>query len=71
MNSSNLTFIVYVIHQLADTWGQPPAKVYDTLTRTGVMKDYLIPYYDVLHTLGREYLVDDISGMVLERGGLQ
>ncbi|MBQ2631462.1 MAG: DUF3791 domain-containing protein [Kiritimatiellae bacterium] len=27
-----------------------------------------MPYYDVLHTCGREYLVDDITGYLTDRG---
>ena len=69
MDDSNLTFVVYLIHQLAEAWNQTPPEVYKVLKRTGVLDNYIVPCYDVLHTLGKEYLVEDISELVAERGG--
>ena len=31
-------------------------------------KDYIIKCYDVLHTQGKEYLVEDITDFVKEKG---
>jgi hypothetical protein len=33
-----------------------------------VLDNYLILHYDVLHTLGKEYLVDDVTGCVKDWG---
>ena len=46
-----------------------PQKVYSILKATKTLDEYIVPYYDVLHTLGVEYLVDDITECVKERGG--
>lgn len=46
-----------------------PQKVYSILKATKALDEYIVPYYDVLHTLGVEYLVDDITECVKERGG--
>lgn len=46
----------------------PPAKVYAILNESKVLDDYLIAHYDVLHTLGKEYLVEDVTGCVKDWG---
>lgn len=45
-----------------------PQKVYSILKETKALDEYIVPFYDVLHTLGAEYLVDDITECVRERG---
>ena len=45
-----------------------PAKVYKILNDTGILDNYIIGCYDVLHTQGKEYLVDDITEFVREKG---
>lgn len=69
MNESTMTFTVYMIHELANAKGIAPGKVYKILKQSGCIDDYLVPHYDVLHTMGSQYLMDDISGYVASRGG--
>ena len=63
-----LTFSVFLLYSLAERWNKPPYKVYEILNSTGILDDYIIKCYDVLHTLGEEYLVEDITSFVLEKG---
>jgi hypothetical protein len=42
--------------------------VYKILNATGILDDYVIGCYDVLHTQGKEYLVEDITEYVKEKG---
>ena len=44
-----------------------PAKVYKILNSTGILDNYIIKCYDVLHTQGKEYLVEDITDFVREK----
>ena len=67
-NRSVLVFVVFMIHALADAWHMSPSKVYSILNKSKVMDDYIIAHYEVLHTLGKEYLVDDITGCVKDCG---
>lgn len=69
MGQDELKFIVFLIHQLSESWHMPSNKVYDILQRKGILDDYIIPCYDVLHTLGSQCLVEDINEFVKERGG--
>ena len=68
MTNDSLEFVIYVMYQLADAWGINPSQVYAVLNKSGALKNYLVPCYDVLHTLGGEYLVEDVTGYVRERG---
>lgn len=65
---NELRFSVFVLYSLAEAWKKTPAEVYDILNRTRILDDYIIKCYDTLHTLGREYLIDDITSYVNERG---
>ena len=71
MPVNQLTFVVFIIHQLAEAWGKPAPQIYGELTKTGIINDYILPHYDTLHALGREYLVQDITEFVHEREARQ
>ena len=69
MDEHNIDFIIFIMYKLSAAWNMPVRNVYALLNGTGTLEDYFIPCYDVLHTLGSEYLVEDITGYVRERGG--
>ena len=45
-------------------------EIYNKLKCSGILSDYIIPAYDVLHSFGKEYIVDDLVGLMRERGVL-
>ena len=63
-----MTFTVFLIHALAERWKVTPPEAYAVLSDTGILDEYILPCYDILHTQGREYLVDDITEFVREKG---
>ena len=63
-----LTFVVFILHALGQHWNMTTPEVYEILNTTGILDDYIIKCYDVLHTLGKEYLVEDITEFVREKG---
>ena len=67
-NDEQLKFSVFIINQISQVVKKPTAVVYKLLAQSGVLDDYIINCYDSLHTLGREYLVDDIIGLLQDRG---
>ena len=67
-NDEQLKFRVFVINQISQSIKKPTADVYKFLVESGVLDDYIISCYDSLHTLGREYLVDDITGLLHDKG---
>lgn len=63
-----LNFSIFLLYSLADSWKKTPVDVYKILNSTGILDNYIIPCYDVLHTQGKEYLVEDITEYVREKG---
>ncbi len=68
IKKNELTFVIFMIHSLADEWKMSPPKVYKILHTTGILDNYIIKCYDALHILGKEYLVEDITDYVREKG---
>lgn len=68
MDKESFSFVVYMIHACANKWFKMPSEVYALLQKTGCIDHYLVPYYDVLHTLGTDYLVEDIKEYLGVRG---
>lgn len=68
IEKKELTFVVFVLHALGQHWNMTTPEVYDILNSTGILDDYIIKCYDVLHTLEKEYLVEDITEFVREKG---
>ncbi len=68
MEKEVLTFVIFLIHILAESLNKSPTTVYKLLSKSKILDTYIIPSYDVLHTLGRQYLIEDITSLVKERG---
>ena len=68
MNKESFSFVVYMIHACAARWNLFPTEVYRKLQSVGCITDYLTPHYDILHTQGTGYLVDDIEEYLHRRG---
>lgn len=68
-NDRELEFVVFCIENVADAIGKPSDAVYRALTGPGdILNQYIVPSYDVLHTQGRDYIVNDIREVMAERG---
>ena len=70
MSFEQLDFATYCIGALSARLGMSQGEVYNRLKSSGILSDYLIPAYDVLHTFGRDYIVDDLMGLMSEKGVL-
>lgn len=68
MTFEQLDFTVYCIGSIADALKMNARKVYQLLKDSGILKNYIIPSYNVLHTFSKEYLVDDIVSLMKEKG---
>lgn len=68
LEKKELTFVVFILYALGQHWNMTMHEVYDILNSTGILDDYIIKCYDDLHTLGKEYLVEDITEFVREKG---
>ena len=69
--SRELEFAIFCIENIAAKLGVSAEKVYDALTeKSDILNEYIIPEYEILHTQGKEYIVDDIIEVMKERGVL-
>lgn len=70
MDKNILEFIAYCICKLAQRLKLSQSDVYDRLNRSGILYDYIVPSYDVLHTFSSRYLMDDLTDYMREKGVL-
>ena len=63
-----IDFSVFALHHLAQAWNKSAAETFRLLDSVDIIDGYLVPCYDVLHTLGTEYLVEDLADLASERG---
>lgn len=68
MNKESFSFVIYMIHACANKWLKMPTEVYALLQKTGCIDNYLVPHYDILHTQGTDYIVEDIRQYLGVRG---
>ena len=71
MQEYQLDFVTYCVGNLADRLNMSASKVYKMLRSTDILNGYIIPYYDVLHTFGKEYIMDDLINLLKKRGALK
>lgn len=70
MNFDNVEFVTYCIGNLSRRLGLTAGEVYRRLKQAGILTGYIVPSYDVLHTFGKEYLMEDLTEYMKEKGVL-
>ena len=70
MSFEQLNFVVYCIGSVADALKMNARQVHQLLKTSGILNNYIIPSYDVLHTFSKEYLVEDVVSLMKEKGVL-
>jgi hypothetical protein len=69
MNHETLLWAVFCVHYIAEHLHKSEAEVYELLTGKGNLLDtYILPYYNVLHTQGKDYIVEEIVTLMREEG---
>jgi len=68
-STDKLEFAVFCIESIAVNIGVDADKVYDALAeKSSLLDDYIIANYEVLHSLSKEYIVNDILNVMNEKG---
>lgn len=65
-----LEFVTWLISKLSNFLNMPQTEVFQRLYKSGILYNYIIPSYDVLHTFGSRYLMEDIADYMREEGVL-
>lgn len=64
-----MEFVFFCVEGIAEKLNKDAVKIYDDLTKkSDLLNSYVVANYDVLHTQGKEYIVDDIIGVMKEMG---
>jgi hypothetical protein len=64
-------FAVFCIEAISDELGTSGDKVYKMLTEdSDILDSYILPYYDALHTQGKDYIVSELVEMMKKQGVL-
>lgn len=70
MSCYEIYFITYCIGNLSRRLNLSAVEVYRRLKQSGILTDYIVPSYDVLHTFGKEYLMEDLIEYMKKKGVL-
>lgn len=68
MNADVASFVIYIIHKVARRSGITPSNAYKILAQTECIDKYLVPCYDVLHTMSADTVADDTLLWVKNHG---
>lgn len=63
-------FITYCVGNLSERLNMSASKVYKMLRSSGILDGYILPCYDVLHTFGKDYIMNDLIDILKKRGTL-
>ena len=70
MDKKILEFVTFCIGKLSLLLKLPQQEVYRRLKVSGILDEYIIPSYDVLHTFSFRYLMEDLTDYMCEKGVL-
>lgn len=68
MDKVTFEFVIYILHACAHKWEELPSAVYRKLKKSDCIEKLLVPYYDILHTQGTQYVVGDVEDYLRTRG---
>lgn len=72
MDKKTLEFTIFCIESLAEQLGISPKVVYKLLNKdSNILKNYIIPCYEPLHSQSKHYIVEDLIEVLNERGILK
>lgn len=66
-----MEFVIFCIENLAVRLQKNASAVYSMLTeQSRILYDYILPNYEVLHSQGKAYILDDLVEVMQEEGVL-
>lgn len=69
ISNNELEFAIFCIENIAVFLKLKAQTVYKLLTKdSDILKEYIIPEYEILHTQCKDYIVNDIVELMKERG---
>ncbi|MDE5551382.1 MAG: DUF3791 domain-containing protein [Bacteroidaceae bacterium] len=71
MDYKILNFVIFCVGGVADALKMSAKDTYRRMSQGGIISDYIVPCYDVLHTFSREYIVEDLVNLMNKKGLLK
>ena len=68
INEKEMDFVVYCVENLANYINEDSVKVFDLLDENELIEGYILKFYDILHTQGKDWIVEDLIEQ-LEKSG--
>ena len=68
MNSETLDFVIFCVSSVAERMKMSARDVYRKMSESGIISNYIIPCYDVLHTFSKQYITDNLISVMKEKG---
>lgn len=68
MTKLEIDYVTCVIGAIAQMTGNSCSYIYRKLKTAGIIKDYLVAAYDVLHTFSLEYVANDVIDLMRKKG---
>ena len=65
---NEIEFAIFCIENVAAKLNKDSVETYDILKTTGILDEYILPCYDVLHTQGKDYIINDIIELMKRKG---
>ena len=68
-DNNELEFVIFCIESIAKYLDKDGKEIYIALAeKSNILKEYIIPEYEILHTQGKEYIVNDIVEVMRDEG---
>ena len=68
INEKEMDFVVYCVENLANYINEDSVKVFDLLDENELIEGYILKFYDILHTQGKDWIVEDLVEQLEKRG---
>ena len=65
---NEVEFAIFCIENVAAKLNKDAVMTYDVLKNSGILHEYIFACYDVLHTQGKEYIVNYIVELMKRKG---
>lgn len=71
LNRDELEFVVFCVENVGQKLGKTGDEVYRLLTNdSSILEEYIVPNIDILHTLSKDYIVEDLVEYMQSEGVL-
>ena len=68
MNTDTLNFTIFCVSSVAEELKMSAKDVYHKMRQSGIINNYIVPCYDVLHTFSKQYIIEDLIALMRRKG---